>query len=682
MGGKDILDARKLIVAAAKITAKKQGAPPRSHAKLKEQGKSSKSNVSTRVLQKELNRAASRFYIPMLSASTMTAAELPAGWPKGQEKTRFFRDTITRAIRAWRKNDMFWRGLGAEICDYGYAFAVWTDPKEWRPHLVRMDRGFVPKGSEIMDDKLARFTLKWDYRPDELLKIARDAIDAGSENWKKEAVAEAVDKATQPVRPGDMSGQRKWQELIREQVVDYSTSRSQRMIETRHQWVLEYSGKVSHYIVCPGNSGDNRLLFEELDAYEGTDQVVIPKVFGYGDGTIQGSWGVGQLIYDLAAKVETVRNDSIDNLLNSNKARLQVASAKDVASAQLVVNDSMIIACGATFAQNIGGISGDPKGYMVLDDKSTQWMQEIIGSYLPPMPSQASKAATDIVEQARAREQSIQQDNLESSLKQDALIVAEMTRRMLMEDSDDEYAQGIRKKLLGDNVGWLTKTLGALSEKITVLKKIIPASPVSLTEEELEILIHQPVVQSVTDFTEFAAQQRAAFAASVQNNPLFNQAAVARYMAAGVPNAGEAFVDSIVVPEGDTTTATSQSRQQQIESAAMLTTNQTLPVVLTDAHVIHWDALVGPLEQVIMAGAVAPAKAGLTHLAAHFAAGTGTKVWPPDRINADKSKLAQLQAALAAKEQEVAAAEAAQQAQQAGAQPGAVAPVEQMPQAM
>ncbi len=157
----DINDARKLIVAARRITAKKQGAPPYDPAKLKAQLKNYKRNISTRALQKELHRAAARFYMPVLTASTLTAAELPAGWPRGQEKTKYFRDTITNAIRGWRKNDMYWRGIASEVCDYGFGFAAWTDPDEWRPHLVRMDRGFIPRGTEVMDENLGRFTLKW-----------------------------------------------------------------------------------------------------------------------------------------------------------------------------------------------------------------------------------------------------------------------------------------------------------------------------------------------------------------------------------------------------------------------------------------------------------------------------------------------------------------------------------------
>lgn len=652
----DILDARKLVIAARRITAKKQGAPPYNPAALKAQGKSWRRNISTRFLQKELNRAAPRLYMPVLGASTMTAASLPAGWPSGQQKTEFFRNTMTGAFRGWAKNDMFWRGIATEVVDYGFGFAAWTDPYEWRPHLCRMDRGFVPRGTEVMDDKLARFTLKWDYRPDELLKIVRAAIDAGSTNWKKDAVAAAVDAATLPDMPQDMTQLRKWEELIREQSWDYNYSRSQRMIETQHLYVLEYTGKVSHYLLWPDGSGDNKLLFEHLDEYDGTSQCVQPMVFGYGDGTIHGSWGIGQLVYDLAAQVERVRCDSIDNLLNSNKVRLQVPNAKDASTAQLLVNDTTIIATGAQFAQNVGGISGDPKGYMILDDKMTQWAQEIAGSYLPPVPLQPSDIKAAQVNAAIAKEAEVGRDVLECWLKQVALVIGEMTRRMLNPDSDDDYAQAIRSKLLGEDVKWFKKMFNRVWEKardIPGLEKIIPPAPVRLTEEEIQILVHQPVVQSVTEFTEFAASQRAAFAASVQNNPLFNQSAVARFMAAGVPNAGAAFVSEIVTPEGDVTSITAQQRQQKSENGSMML-GIDMPVIVTDSHEVHLEEMKGPMNQAITGGLIQPATLGLKHASAHYAAGVSTKTLKPDSINAWKSQLATWQKAIEAKTQEMA----------------------------
>lgn len=669
----DVQDARQMIKTAKRITAKKQGAPPYNQATLKAQGKDHRRNISTRFLQKELNRATPRLFMPILSASTMTAAELPAGWPKAQEKNKFFQDTVTAAWRGWRKNDMFWRGMAQEVVDFGFGFAAWTDKYEWRPHLCRMDRGFVPRGTEIMDDKIARFTLKWDYRPDELLKLAREAVDSGSDNWQKDAVAAAVDAATLTTMPADMSRLRKWEELIREQVPDFNYTRSQKMIETRHFFVLEYTGKVSHYILWPAGKDKFRLLFEDLDAYEGSDSVVIPLTFGYGDGTIHGSWGAGHLLYDLAAQVEKIRCDSMDNLLNSNKARLQVSNAKDAASAQLVVNDTMIIATGATFAQNVGGITGNPEGYMILDDRMTRWAQEIVGSYLPPLPKQGSAAATEIANQAIQNEQQIQKDVLENWLKQVALVIAQGTKRMLDSDSDDEYAQGVRKKLLGDNVGWLKGLWNKLKRSIAILEKITPPAPIALTEDELAILINQPAVKSITDFTEFAASQRGAFAASVQKSPLFNQAAVARYMAAGVQSAGAGFADSICIPEGDTSGITAAQRQQEQESTSMLVSGKALAVIPTDEHWIHWQVLEPQVEQAITAGMIQPAIAGLKHLAAHQASGVAQKTWPPDQINSSKATLGRLQRAIEAKQQEQAAAQPAQQP------PGVVPPVAQFP---
>jgi hypothetical protein len=669
----DIQDARKLIINARRITAKKQGAPPYDAAKLKAQGKSWRRNVSTMFLQKELDRASARFYMPILTASTMTAAELPAGWVNGLAKTEFFRQTMTRAFRGWRKNDMFWRGLAAEITDYGFGFAAWTDPYEWRPHLCRMDRGFVPRGTEVMEDKLPRFTLKWDYKPDELLDIVRRATDGGSENWKKDAVAQAVDAATLPSLPQDMTQLRKWEELIREQSWDYNYSKSYRVIKARHLFVLENSGKVSHYILWPEGPQGAKLLYEKLDALDGTDDAVIPVVFGYGDGTIHGSQGAGQKLYGLAAQVEKIRNDSIDNLLNSNKARLQVPNAKDAATAQLVVNDVFIIATGAQFAQNVGGISGNPEGYLLLEKQMTQWAQEVVGSYLPPIPLQPSDIKAAQVNAAQQKEQEVQRDTLESWLKQCALIIGQMTKRMLDPESNDEYAQAVRAKLLGENVSWFKKMFHRIWEKSTNIKgleDIIPPAPVRLTEEELAILVHQPVVQSVTDFTEWAAGQRAAFAASVQNNPLFNQEAVARYMAAGVPSAGASFVDSIVTPTGDTTSITAAARQQLMENSAMML-GMEIPVVVLDNHVVHLETLKQPLEQAIQGGLIQPATNGLKHAAAHLSAATATKTIPGSAINTWKSWLASMQKAIEAKTQEQQAAQSQQQ-QMAQQQPGPV----------
>ncbi len=131
-------------------------------------------------------------------------------------------------------------------------------------------------------------------------------------------------------------------------------------------------------------------------------------------------------------------------------------------------------------------------------------------------------------------------------------------------------------------------------------------------------------------------------------------------MAAGVPNAGAAFADSIVVPEGDVTSQTAGTRQQIMENNVLLT-GVDVPVVVTDPHYIHWQAMVGPMNQAIQGGAIPAATVGLKHASAHFASGTAQKTWPPDKINESKSQLATWQRAIEAKTAEAAQAQAAQQ---------------------
>ena len=154
-------DAQKLIKNAAKITSLKQGRRPYDSKKLEKQGKGYKTNLSSGTYATTLRRVAPRLYMPLLNASTLVAAELPAGTVNGEQKTQHYREIITNAIRSWPRWGTFARLLTQEIVDYGFAFSAFTDRYEWRPHLCRMDRGFVPAGTETMDLEPAFFALKF-----------------------------------------------------------------------------------------------------------------------------------------------------------------------------------------------------------------------------------------------------------------------------------------------------------------------------------------------------------------------------------------------------------------------------------------------------------------------------------------------------------------------------------------
>lgn len=648
-------DAQKLVKNAAKITSLKQGRKPYDSKTLQKQGKGYKTNMSSGTYATTLRRVAPKLYMPLLNASTLTAAELPAGTPNGEQKTAHYREVITNAIRSWPRWGTFVRLLTQEVVDYGFTFAAFTDRYEWRPHLCRMDRGFVPAGTEIMDLDPAFFAMQWDYQPNQLLKIAKDAVDAGVEGWNKEAVAKAVQQSkpsTAPTR--EPTGWRKWEELVREQVWSYATSKNFRVVESIHLFALESSGKVSHYIVLKDAEEDFQILYEKPDAFDSMADVVLPITFNSTDGTIHGSWGAGHLLYDLGGLQEKIFCDMVDNLRNANKQRLQVKNPADINDVKQVVNDTEVIVSGAEFANNLGGVQQNVDAYQVLRNLLLQAMDSKVGAYVPPIPLQNSDIKAAQVNAAMIQEKEISDDATEHYLAQFAFVVNAMEKRLNDPDSPLPKAKEVREKLL----------------------KV-------LTEEEIEILRMQPSIRSVTDFTPLAAQSRAQFAAQFLGNQLFKQTEMAKLIAQGVPSGGTRLADATVVQDGDQTQTTAAQRQQLLENAVM-TLGQDVPVLITDNHWVHMQTMKGPLVQAVQAKMLVQGKAGLRHYTAHWTAGVSQKTLPDEAINKEKSFIADVEKALGAIEAQQAQEQQMQQAQQAQMQPqmaqqgGQMAP--QMPQ--
>jgi hypothetical protein len=634
----DIQDATTLISHAAAITARKQGQKPYSQASLKKQAKNYMVNISTGAFATELRRASPRLYTPILTASTLTAANLPSGWPDGPAKTEYFREVVTKAIRSWKQWDYFVRGLAQEVVDYGFGFACFPDKYEWKPKMVRMDRGFVPVGTEIMDESLSRFTLLWDYQPNELLRIAKGS-DSG---WNKEAVAYAVQKAGMVTTDYEQRGFRKWEELISEAPYNSTYTKKVKVIKTRHLFVLENTGKVSHYILNAEGKDDKRLLFENLDAFDSMGDVSIPLVFSYGDGTIHGSWGAGQLLYDMAVQLDKLRCDMLHNLRLSNKIKLQVPEAKDINKVKLEINDNVVIASEATFANNIAGISANPEGYQIADGQVLQWMQQRIGAFLPPIPMQSSDIKAAQVNAALSQEQEIQKDVLENWLKQFAHVIQAVIRRMLSKDNPSEFSKMVRMALKGE----------ASDKEFQKIYEMGIGSfgNVQLTDAEIDILANQPIIQSILEFTDFATQRRAAFATSVQGNSLFNQTHAAQLMATGA--GGTQLMEYLVVKEGDTATQTGAQRQQIIELTSLAQAID-IPVVVSDEHWIHMQAMKEPMQSYIASVNIPAAEAAFRHYVAHYQAGLATKTLPKDAINPEKSFVADYEKAInAVKEQQ------------------------------
>lgn len=638
-------DWKKGILQSARITSKLNGERPYNHAKLKNQGNSWKTNISTGFLSTEASKILPRFYMPIKTAKYLTASQLPPDYPNGLEKTEHFRSVITKTVRSWPKFNFYLRGKAREVGIFGFCFDAWFDEYDWRPTLMRMDKGFVPQGTEIMEEPQF-FMAKWDYKPSEILDLLRKNQEAGRSEWNMENVVQAVNNAFPPPVDSTYPEARTYEELIRQATWGYSYTKGAKVVRTWHLFSKEATGKVSHYILLADSGGTSsnasgspiqqkRLLYEYLDQYDSMNDAVNTTVFDYGDGTVHGSWGAGQILYDLAVQVEKVRCDSVDNIRLTNKIKAYVSDAKNVNDVKLVINDQMVIVSGAQFSTNQAGMISDVNGYELLDAKLTQIAQQKIGAFVPPIPLQPSDIKAAQINAALSKEKELQEALLENWLIQWASVMRTITRRLCRPDSPDPVAQAVQHELM-----------------------------VKLTPEEIAMLVDQFPVQSVMDFTEFRAQQKGVFATSVVNNPLFKQSAIARIMAEGAGD--EAFVQSIVIPDGDQTEVlTAQSKQLQ-ECAAMAN-GDAMPVLPSDNDWVHMQTLKPRITQKLTAGGgdIGYTERELQHYAGHWAAGVNKKTLPPESINEEKAFIAAAEKAIAAYKEQ---AMIHQQTQQAVAQ--------------
>jgi len=628
-----IYDARKKIAQAAKITTKINGAPPKNPRIQANQGKDWQSNVSTGALATTCSKIPPRLWMPVKTARYLTAASLPPETPNGAHKSEFYRRTITSAIRSWKKWPFFVQGLARETSLYGYSFASFFDEYEWRPTMLRMDRGFVPVGTEIMEENIAFFLVKYDYRPGDLLRIAKDSLDVGSDSWQKENVVKAVNAAAPPSRSATPENIRNFEDLVRNGTQWLSFTKGAKFVQTLHLFAQEMDGKVSHYILLADEDGNaygnlegsadkEGLLYQKLDRFDSMSDVMSSFVFEFGNGTIHGAQGAGQILYDMSVQVELTRNDAFDGLKMAGRVKIETADAKDVNQVKMQVMDDKVIVAGGKYNGVAAGLSNNTEAFIALDQKVTGLMDEKVGAFLPPAPIPGtSPTATQVNIQAQ-REDEVRNAILENWLTQFAQLVHAIERRLTDPENPDPVAKKVREKLL----------------------------KVMSTDEVEELRSNMPD-ETILAFTDIMMKQKAAFAQSKTQGPnaaLYDQYQLEQLQAEAIVGQD---TSSVILPPGEDQNKVAEAARQQIIEATPLGSGVPVPVTSGDNHYVHMQTLKPVIASLFNAASSDPSKIPgaekmLEHYTAHYDAGVKTKTLPKDQINEEKKLIRSWQVAL------------------------------------
>jgi hypothetical protein len=593
-------DAKKLISKAAKISSKLTGEPPYKPALLKAQGKDYFSNISVRFLETIVNRIVPRLYMRLKAVPVLTMASLPESVPDAAKKTEHARRAVTDGIRSWKNWNFFIQGIFREPVVYGYGFATWFDPQEWRPHVIRCDRGFVPFGTSVGVDDIAHYSVRWDYQPHQLVELISDVEQAKEAGWNMQAVIDAVKAAHPTMAQSSWDKLREYDDVIRQSSAWLSWQKGTNLIETKHLFSREADGRVSHRILHVGTGAE---LYVHEDRYENMAQCTIPFVFEYGNGNIHGSFGIGQRIYDVASQYEKAFNRLNDSVRARSRLNLLVPDSANVNTVKVRVTDDMNIVTGRDVTVAQGATPAVVDDYERLLSAFRQVIEEIVGAYMPPLGDQQKVSATAVSVSA-LRQEEIYQSVLDNLLTQFSWMIHEMTRRMLSDlETDDPIAK----------------------EVIARLREV-------LSDEEIALFANAKPSHVSVDVSD--QQQKNAehinFLQSKVGDPQFDQRAIKQIQSTLA--VGKETTDRILLPDEDPTIEAEQSRWQLLENQ-MIAAGQQMPVSTRDNDEIHIKILQAQMEQWLQEGNAQASRLGLVHLAAHYESGVQKRTIGEPNIN-------------------------------------------------
>jgi len=640
-----------------RVMAKYNAERPYSREELKQDGMDWRSNFSTKPLATAIDKVSPRLTKAVQSSKYLTSASFPENHPGAKDKTEIFRRKITETIRGWDGWSDFINEVAQENAVFGFTSTAWLDEFSWKPTHFRQDEFFVPDGTRQNVTACQLWIGKQYLMIHELASFIEDRAAAEAAGWDIDNTVAAINAAApQSVTGGNTSpytNYRLYEDAIRESSVSLSLLSGSKTIEIYHIFVPECDGQISHYIV---DGRAKKVLFERLDQFsakEGMEYVLALFSFQQANGKLMGSKGIGRELYELAAAVDRVRNETVDRLQLSGKILIQGEAKQLNRFALSVVGNAVLVPANYTISQQ-KNIDPNVEAFAILDRQLVGFMDQIAGGVTPKEFGNERTTASEVNLYA-AREEEKRDSILERFLMQVGKMITTCQRRIANPKVDDDDAKETREYLLN-----------------------------FMTQEELELIASRPALRTIEDLTDLKAQQLILFAQEKRTDPLFDQAKLQKVAATARIDAE--FAEDVMIPQPDPTVVAEQSRMQAMENV-LISRGESVPVSPRDNHQVHIEALKPNISALASKlGEATPEmlavfQIGLEHWEAHISAavagGTPKDAFAEDlrQIREAAKQLGELQAVVAQQQQMQAGQVPAAGAAPVAAPPPVAAPV-------
>lgn len=643
----------------ALIQKKLNNEPPYSPKKLESMGQNWRSNRPTGFLSILVSRIQPPFRQVIDGAATLTYSKFPINSVDSEQKTKVFREEITKTIRGWAGHNDFLAQIVHENTVFGFTACTWDDTRDWKPEFLRQDYTFFSIETSQQTDATPIWARKRRYQIAELLPILEDPETSALAGWHIKNLVKAINNARPAGRTLDSDDDaRRVEDWMREGSYGASYENDAKYVELGELLVKEPSGKISRYLFSD-QSGEE--ICTQLDRYNKMSDCLALFAIEVGSGSLMSSRGAGRDLYNTHIAVDKARNLIIDNSYLRGMLLLRKGPTAKQGVAPLTVNHPVaFVSEGYEVLQQ--QMPADVEDFIKLDQFVSGLAEIQVGTFLPSsaMGIQTGDKTASEINRVAAIENQIRQGILARWAYQYSQAVQRMQRGIC--HPEHLATAGELKTLLdiaklqNPNAVWAKReVVEAFQEAgLDLPSFMVPfAIPRHLDEEAVDcclrmldrnlpptdilLMAFSPAQELLPDML---SQDNAILDLLIQRymgNPSIDQAELIKLDWSR--KVGQEIANSVLLPP-DMVQANQieQTRQQVIELQSILA-GQEVPVSPRDDDDIHLETLTQKLMPVIAnvpegslpAELVDPFTRALQHYATHIGQGEAKGV-PKDKI--------------------------------------------------
>lgn len=542
--------------------------PPYDTAKLRSSGSAWQSNVSSGFLSTILNRVLPSFMRIINATKYLTTLSV-----KDQSKTIKLQEAITKTIRSWEGWPDLMSDVVYENTSLGRAVMSFGDPYNWRPKFYSTSNALLPEGCSQNIAEIPMVVLLDDWLLHEFIEKIKDRETAEGAGWDIDNCVKALNSAAPAKRDQDID--RDYQDWVTQGAYARTYGGQD---TTKPKTVSTYTllaqepdkdGKVTEMVITREGG---LLLYEAKDKYNSMTEAVALMTYTRGNGTAHGSKGLCRLLINLHQVYDRNFNKILDDTFLAGCRILEMPEGRRI-NASIKVQQPFIITPPGVQTQ-ASNISINVDAFYAIVRQLQGLAEQTAGSYIPNdlAPSGATdKTATEAQIDA-AQQAEVKEGILGRFLYQFQKLITVMTKRLLDEDTYDEVAKALQKKIIEE---------------------------IGITREELDEALEQHSLDNVVDYSSTVRNAKILrFISQVGvENPAYNASRLSELLAETLVDAD--FAEDVVIPKPDPAADITSINKQQIENGILLggKVTEIMPDPL-DNDVVHLTVIMGELEKI------------------------------------------------------------------------------------